>query len=332
MRAGVAADDEHWQGLRWYLLTTWVPLLLALGCVSLFYSAVPDAPCWPLRLGLLGSVGLTALFLQLFQFLRGRMRGADTPAPNVRKEIALHTVVAVVFGVVLVPAWPGFPTLLWCLLAGCWAAVHGGLLALYRLPRKPGQAWKHFLAGALFAAFFVIYQLLFLSYCLSLWFPAAADWFSPAPALVLCALVALLVNAHGFLRFHYRGRHYFAAVAAVALIGWTCSVLSTDPYPLRLAHLGDAYAHPVRLGETDYQAALADAVRKDKDGEPNIDGLRPPFDHLRRRLPQRDETRRPDAAGRRTRRRPAGGTGGGVRPDADEAPAKWRAWRRGGSG
>ena len=278
--AGVAADDEHWQGLRWYLLATWIPLLLVLGTVSLFYSAVPDAPCWPLRLGLLGSVGLTALFLQLFQFLRGRMRGGATPTPNVRREIALHTVVALLFGVVLVPAWPHFPTLLWCFLAGCWAAAHGGLLALYHVPRKPGQAWKHFLAGALFGTFFVIYQFLFLAYCLSLWFPAAADWFSPPPALVVCALLALLVNVHGFLRFNYRGRHYFAAVALVALIGWTCSVLCSDPYPLRLAHLADYYASPVRLGEADYQAVLVDAVQKDKEGGPSVDVLRPPFDQL----------------------------------------------------
>lgn len=280
-----AAADEHWAGLRCYLLATWVPLLLAVGIVSLFYSAVPDAPSSPLRLGLVGSVGLTALFLRLFHFLRRRLpgggRNAVTPTPNLGKEVGLHLLVALAFGAVLVPPWPGFPTLLWCFLAGCWATAHGGLLALYHFPRKPrGQVWKHFLAGALFGTFFVIYQLLFLAYCLSLWFPAAADWISPPPALVVCALLSLLVNVHGFLSFHYRGRHYFAAAAAVVLIGWVSSVISQDPFPLRFPHLADYYERPVRLDEMDFQAALSDPAKKDKD---DPEELRAPFDHLRRR-------------------------------------------------
>jgi hypothetical protein len=212
---------QQWRQLRWYLTVTWLPLLVVL----LVLVLLDPRERWSFLPGMAAALIAVAVFVWVFQQLNAAraqeaLQGiiAKLPPPWIMVVLLLLTFVALLVLTWLTPA--SRPVVV--LLLGLWVGVAGlyaGEVRYQDVP--PEQRWVHGLAGASFGTLFLAYNILFIV-CLAV--PHLAVSLVP-PAVALCLLLALIVVAHGFLKFHFGG-WYTVTVAvilglAVGIAGFT---------------------------------------------------------------------------------------------------------------
>jgi hypothetical protein len=334
--AGGAADYTGYTGPYWTAGGAWVTALGDSDWCLVF--SLPQR--WPFLLGAVAAVLLIPLFV--FAFRQVRLRGATLAAPLVavagrtaRWERLLHLAVALAFGVVLlipscgdllpspasiaeVSAGPDgkesrqlgmspapLSTLGRCFLVGLWAGTHAAIVATFRLAQSQPPLGLQLLAVATFAWFFVLYEALFVAYWVG---HGSGLAYLVSPALVICLLLALLVTAHGFLRFYFR-RRYLPVLLLVLTPAWVVlgllPYLQYDSYNLTFPNLesyyhraapgadraGNLRGHVADLTQVDLQDVLAqmeDEANEDPSHTPTIqqrlDRLLPVYRHLRARV------------------------------------------------
>src|SRR5262249_42251728 len=156
----------------------------------------------------------------------------EPPQGNPRAAWGSHGRITLLFlvALLLLELWEAVPAEVLCLVLSFWLLSHGVVVYRVRLEAVPPERRRtHRLAGWPFLAWFVLYQILFLFYCVDVWRagrsqPGAAPavlishWVAP-PALVLCLLLALLALGYGFLKYHFGARYLLVAVGLFACGG-----------------------------------------------------------------------------------------------------------------
>lgn len=218
---------------------------------------------WPLLAGIALSFLLIRLFVTSFHALYGKVwsKWQHTIGEVVQalpRALWLHLATSVLFVGLLALLWEA-TTPPQVLLLTSWLAAHGFIVMVYRLARVPSEErWIHWLAGAAFALFFAVYELLFLFYWLT---PDSRVTALISPALASCLLLALIVSMHGFLRFHFGGWY---TVILIALVGTGTLVNSLIRYQHQFPELAYEADKRVALAGSDILAVLSDADLTDE--------------------------------------------------------------------
>jgi uncharacterized membrane protein YeaQ/YmgE (transglycosylase-associated protein family) len=250
--AGDPEDVQPWRQLRWYLAVSWLPLLAGLLVIVLLH---PEER-WGFLVGMAAGLVAAALFVWLFQQwdtaraqLRLRYFVQRLPCPLVMVLVLLATLVVLLTAAYFVPALRPVVTLLLGLWVGL-ASVYAGEVRYQEVPEE--HRWIHGLAAASFGLFFLVYQVLFLFCWLAK--PELTALLLP-PAVVLCVLLAQLVAAHGFFKFHF-GAWYTAIAAFILAVGLGIAGLTSYRHQLR--ELDYAAASLVDLEAADFQMELVE--------------------------------------------------------------------------
>ncbi len=265
-------DDEEgdWRQLGWFLSVTWLPLVLllvvpafvrptttpageggvlVLGLSKEWSLVFGIAQRWPLLLGVLAAIGVGRLFVRTFQKLSARARHTpEDVIARLPRRLWLHLGTLLCFAGLFCLCWKGSDIAL-AFFLGLWLATHGALVFVYSVADvSPEDRWQHFLGGLAFAGTFLVYELLFVVY----W--VGPTWLADAlipPVLVLWLLLAMVVMAHGFLKFHFRG--WYTLVAAL-LVAVAVLVGSLTTYRHPFPGLDYSADKRVSLADNDFEA------------------------------------------------------------------------------
>jgi hypothetical protein len=306
--APAAEELPYWAKLRWYLLATWVPLLvlLLLACpYDRTYHRWAFDRRWPLACGILVAVAWTPISVALFNRLRARLPAGERVSQGLRRRgandaslerwvtrlfVVLFACYAIVFflcSYTLINAVGDVPAVglkdtplggkvitgllllaIALIVALAAVGVGGSFLHVDTLP--PAERWRHTVAGFMFGAGFLLYVATAL---VSLWPPAESFvmWHLVPPEVGLCLVIALIVIVDNTLRFHFRRAYVPAWIALIGL-----GVLANSYEDRRLHFPGLSYPREER--DVLQPASLDPSVERGAD-----------LDHILARMGEEDQ-------------------------------------------
>jgi hypothetical protein len=242
-------EAPYWAKLRWYLLVTWVPLLVAV----LIPAACDPAGRWTLALGTAVALFLVTRYtVKAFNRIRtpaacveqagsktGHKRpGVDALHPAVSWAFATLFVCFALIFVFFQIGWKGacFVLILLALLLVVLLAamgVIGSFVSFRRLPEA--ERWRHSVAAMTFGLVFLIYVG---TAALSLW-PRAEfvlmRYVTP-PVVGLCLVISMAVVVDNTVRFHFPRAYVLCWIALLGL-----GVLANSYQERRLHFPGMSY-------------------------------------------------------------------------------------------